>query len=56
MSFQRGQVVEHKLGSRFVILRRVLLPWGGYLVRGSTGAGRLYRRRVRAYELREADA
>lgn len=49
--FQPGQVVQHKIeGRKFIVLRTVLIPWGGYLVRGSA-LGIYYRRRFRHFEL-----
>ena len=53
--FRRGDLVSHRLNKRkgFVVLRRVLLPLGGYLVRGFDGE-RPFRCRFRDYELDHA--
>lgn len=49
--FKTGDIVTHKIaGQHFIILRSVLIPWGGYLVRGCV-LGRYYRRRFRHFEL-----
>lgn len=49
--FKTGDIVTHKImGMHFIVLRSVLIPWGGYLVRGCV-LGRYYRRRFRHFEL-----
>ena len=49
--FVTGDIVQHKVaGQKFIVLRSVLIPFGGYLVRGCV-LGKYYRRRFRHFEL-----